>query len=163
VQFSGDAIYLEGQQPTTDEIRDRVDACWRPYHEALAAELARIRETHDRVVLWEGHSIRGECPFLFEGRLPDFNLGTSDGRSCSPVLQDRLTSVLDAQQGHDFVVNGRFKGGYITRHYGDPARGIDAVQLEISQRIYMDEATFAWDAARATRTQAVLQALLQVV
>ena len=163
VQFSGDAIYLESQQPTTDEIRDRVDTYWRPYHDALAGELARIRDAHGRVVLWEGHSIRGECPFLFEGRLPDFNLGTSDGRSCSPFLQDRLTSVLAEQPHHDFVVNGRFKGGYITRHYGDPVNGIDAVQLEISQRIYMDEATFAWDDQRATQTQAVLRALLEAL
>jgi len=161
VQFSGEAIYLDGQQPSTAEIRDRVDTYWRPYHEALAGELQRIRDAHGRAVLWEGHSIRGECPFLFEGRLPDFNLGTSDGRSCSPALQERLASVLAEQQDHDFVVNGRFKGGYITRHYGDPAHGIEAVQLEISQRIYMDEGTFAWDDTRAARTQDVLQSLLQ--
>lgn len=159
VQFSGEPVYLDAH-PTPDEIQQRVDTYWRPYHAALAGELQRIRDTHGHAVLWEGHSIRGECPFLFEGRLPDFNLGTSDGRSCSPVLQDRLTSILARQQGHDFVVNGRFKGGYITRRYGDPANGVDAVQLEISQRIYMDEATFDWDAARATRTQAVLQSLL---
>jgi N-formylglutamate deformylase len=161
VRFSGDAIYLDGQQPRTEEIRERVESYWRPYHEALAGELQRIRDAHGRAVLWEGHSIRGECPFLFEGRLPDFNLGTSDGRSSSPALQGRLASVLAKQQGHDFVVNGRFKGGYITRHYGDPANGIDAVQLEISQRIYMDEDSFAWDDSRAARTQRVLQSLLQ--
>ena len=160
VQFSGEAVYEDGQQPSEDEIRGRVDTYWRPYHTALADELARIHDAHGHVVLWEGHSIRGECPFLFEGRLPDFNLGTSDGRSCSPALQERLAAVLARQKDHDFVVNGRFKGGYITRHYGDPANGIDAVQLEISQRIYMDEATYAWDASRATRTQAVLQSLL---
>jgi len=160
VQFSGEAVYDDGQQPSDDEIRGRVETYWRPYHTALAEELGRIHAAHGHVVLWEGHSIRGECPFLFEGRLPDFNLGTSDGRSCAPALQDRLASVLASQQGHDFVVNGRFKGGYITRHYGDPANGIDAVQLEISQRIYMDEATHAWDESRATRTQAVLQSLL---
>lgn len=163
VQFSGAAIYQDGQQPSDDEIRGRVDTYWRPYHAALAAELQRIQGTHGQVVLWEGHSIRGECPFLFEGRLPDFNLGTSEGRSCSPALQARLASVLARQQGHDFVVNGRFKGGYITRHYGDPARGIDAVQLEISQRTYMDEATFAWDTSRASETQAVLRSLLEAL
>ena len=161
VQFSGEAVYEDGQQPSDDEIRARVETYWRPYHAALAGELRRIGDAHGRVVLWEGHSIRGECPFLFEGRLPDFNLGTSGGRSCSPALQARLASVLARQQGHDFVVNGRFKGGYITRHYGDPANGVDAVQLEISQRTYMDEVTYAWDASRATQTQAVLRSLLE--
>ena len=161
VQFSGEAVYEDGQQPSDDEIRARVETYWRPYHVALAEELRRIGDAHGRVVLWEGHSIRGECPFLFEGRLPDFNLGTSGGRSCSPALQARLASVLARQQGHDFVVNGRFKGGYITRHYGDPANGVDAVQLEISQRTYMDEVTYAWDASRATQTQAVLRSLLE--
>ena len=113
------------------------------------------------MVLWEGHSIRGEVPFLFDGRLPDLNLGTAGGASCSPVLQARLEAVLSAQSNYDWVANGRFKGGYITRHYGAPARGVDAVQLEISQRNYMDEASFAWDDARASRLQAVLRALLE--
>lgn len=163
VQFSGAAIYAEGQQPSTGEVHDRVATYWRPYHDALAGELRRLRDEHGHAVLWEGHSIRGQCPFLFEGRLPDFNLGTSDGRSCSQALQSRLAAVLARQPGHDFVVNGRFKGGYITRHYGDPANGIDAVQLEISQRIYMDEATFAWDATRATQTRLVLRSLLEAL
>ena len=163
VQFSGAAIYRDGQEPTPDEIPDRVDAYWRPYHRSLAGELRRIRDAHGRVVLWEGHSIRGECPFLFEGRLPDFNLGTSGGASCSPALQARLESVLAAQHDHDFVVNGRFKGGYITRHHGDPDRGVDAVQMEISQRMYMDEETYAWDEERARDTQAILRQLLEAV
>jgi len=112
-------------------------------------------------VLWEGHSIRGEVPFLFEGRLPDLNLGTAAGASCSPSLQARLEAVLSAQSRYDWVANGRFKGGYITRHYGAPADGIDAVQLEISQRIYMDEASFAWDEALAGQAQRILRALLE--
>ncbi len=163
VQFSGAAIYRDGQEPSPREITERVDAYWRPYHQALAGELNRLRDAHGRVVLWEGHSIRGECPFLFEGRLPDFNLGTSSGTSCSPVLQARLESVLAAQDDHDFVVNGRFKGGYITRHHGDPDRGVEAVQMEISQRIYMDEETVAWDEELARSTQAVLRRLLDAV
>jgi N-formylglutamate deformylase len=161
VQFSGEPVYLDGQQPSPDEIRQRVDRYWRPYHDALKTELRRLLTVHDRVVLWEGHSIRGECPFLFEGRLPDFNLGTSSGASCSNSLQGRLENILASQQGYDHVVNGRFKGGYITRHYGNPSIGVDAVQLEISQRIYMDEDTFAWDEARAVRTQSVIRQLLE--
>ena len=112
------------------------------------------------MVLWEGHSIRGELPWLFPGRLPDLNLGTAGGASCSPSLQARLEATLLAQDAYDWVANGRFKGGHITRHYGDPGGGIDAVQLEISQRCYMDEDSFAYDEARATRLQALLRALL---
>ena len=160
VQFSGAPVYRDGELPTPGEIAARVETYWRPYHDALAGELARMRQTHDRVVLWEGHSIRGEVPFLFEGRLPDLNIGTANGASCSPALQARLQGVLDAQSDYDFVVNGRFKGGYITRRYGDPANGIDAVQLELSQRNYMDEDSFAYDDMKAERLQAMVQSLL---
>jgi N-formylglutamate deformylase len=161
VRFSGEPVYREGEAPDPAEVAARVERYWRPYHDALETELRRLRARHGRVVLWEGHSIRGECPFLFEGRLPDLNLGTADGRSCAPALQERLTAVLQGQQRYDWVVNGRFKGGYITRHYGDPAHGVDAVQLEISQRLYMDEDSFAWDEARARDTQDMLRALLE--
>jgi N-formylglutamate deformylase len=161
VQFSGEPVYRDGREPTAGEIAARIDAYWRPYHAALQAEIARIRAAHGRVVLWEGHSIRGEVPFLFEGRLPDLNLGTAAGASCSPALQARLEAVLSGQSRYDWVANGRFKGGYITRHYGAPADGVDAVQLEISQRIYMDEASFAWDEALASHTQRTLRALLE--
>ena len=163
VQFSGEPVYLAGQDPDEDEVAHRVEQYWRPYHAALAAELQRIHAQHGRAVLWEGHSIRGVVPFLFEGRLPDLNLGTAAGTSCSPLLQSRLESVLASQERYDFIVNGRFKGGYITRQYGDPANGIEAVQLEISQRIYMDEDSFAWDEAKATQTQEVLRVLLGCV
>ena len=162
VQFSGAPVYRDGELPTPGEIAARVETYWRPYHDALAGELARMRQTHDRVVLWEGHSIRGEVPFLFEGRLPDLNIGTANGASCSPALQARLQGVLDAQSDYDFVVNGRFKGGYITRRYGDPANGIDAVQLEISQRNYMDEDSFEWDENKAVRLQAMVRGLIEV-
>ena len=161
VQFSGEPVYRDGAEPTAAEVAARIDAYWRPYHAALQAEIGRIRSIHGRVVLWEGHSIRGEVPFLFEGRLPDLNLGTAAGASCSPALQARLEAVLSAQSRYDWVANGRFKGGYITRHYGAPADGVDAVQLEISQRIYMDEASFAWDEALASDTQRTLRALLE--
>jgi N-formylglutamate deformylase len=161
VQFSGEPVYLSGQEPTRDEVLARVERFWRPYHETLANEIARIKAAHGRVVLWEGHSIRGVVPFLFDGRLPDFNLGTANGASCSPQLQRRLTAVLEAQDDYTFVVNGRFKGGYITRHYGDPAAGVDAVQLELAQCNYMDEETFAYDDMRAASLQKVIRALLE--
>ena len=161
VRFSGEPVYREGMEPTPDEIAARVETFWRPYHDALRAELDRIRAEHGRAVLWEGHSIRGELPFLFEGRLPDLNLGTAGGASCSPGLQQRLEEVLAGQDEYDFVVNGRFKGGHITRHYGDPAGGIEALQMETSQRAYMDEASFDWDEAAAARVQPVLRGLLE--
>jgi len=161
VQFTGEPLYLEGGEPDEAEVRARVDRYWRPYHEALRDELARIRAEHGRAVLWEGHSIRGELPFLFDGRLPDLNLGTAGGASCTPALQARLERVLASQDDYDFVANGRFKGGHITRHYGDPANGIDAVQLEISQRAYMDEDSYAYDEGKAARVQALVRRLLE--
>jgi N-formylglutamate deformylase len=161
VRFSGDPVYPDGAAPDAAEVAARVERYWRPYHDALRGEIARLRAAHGRVVLWEGHSIRGEVPFLFEGRLPDLNLGTAGGASCSPALQGRLEAVLSAQGEYDWVANGRFKGGHITRHYGRPAEGVDAVQLEISQRNYMDEDSFAWDEALASRLQVVLRGLLE--
>ncbi|GAB3743653.1 N-formylglutamate deformylase [Lysobacter olei] len=162
VRFTGKPVYLEGRAPSSDEVAARVETYWRPYHQALAAELARLKAEHGRVVLWEGHSIRGSgLPFLFEGRLPDLNLGTAAGASCSPDVQQRLEDVLGAQAEYDWVANGRFKGGHITRHYGQPEGGIDAVQLEISQRNYMDEDSFAYDEAKAARLQRVLRPMLE--
>ncbi|MFC4821392.1 N-formylglutamate deformylase [Dokdonella ginsengisoli] len=160
VQFSGEPVYLDGQQPTPEEIAARVERYWKPYHEALRAEIARLRETHGRVVLWEGHSIRSVVPFLFEGRLPDFNLGTANGASCSPMLQAGLADVLAAHGDYSHVVNGRFKGGYITRHYGDPRGNVEAVQLELAQLNYMDEDRFDYLPERAEATQGVLRELL---
>ena len=140
----------------------RIRTYWHPYHAALRDELARIRERHGRAVLWEGHSIRGSgLPFLFEGRLPDLNLGTAAGASCSASLQGRLEAELRAQADYDWVANGRFKGGHITRAYADPGNGIQAVQLELSQRTYMDEASFDYDAPKAAALQPLLRALLQ--
>ena len=162
VQFTGEPVYLEGQAPSVDEIAARIETYWRPYHEAVRDELARIKAAHGRVLLWEGHSIKGsDLPFLFPGRLPDLNLGTSGGASCSPQRQASVEGALATQKQYDYVVNGRFKGGYITRHYADPANGIDAIQLEISQRIYMDEATFDYDEVKAASAQAVIRSLLE--
>jgi len=163
VQFSAEPIYLDGKEPTKNEIRERVKRYWQPYHDALSEEIARIRSQHGRVVLWEGHSIKSVVPFLFDGRLPDFNLGTSGGASCTAGLQRKLIAILEAQKGYTCVANGRFKGGYITRHYGRPLEGIDAIQLELAQCNYMNEETFEYDDAKATRVQAVIRMLLEAV
>lgn len=161
-RFDGGPVYLEGQEPSAEEVATRIERYWRPYHQALREELERLRGEHGRVVLWEGHSIRGSgLPFLFEGRLPDLNLGTAAGTSCTPALQQRLEAVLAAQDDYDWVANGRFKGGHITRHYGRPDEGIEAVQMETSQRCYMDEATGEYEEAKAARLQPVLGQLLE--
>ena len=161
IQFDGTPLYLDGQAPAADEIAQRVERWWKPYHAALQAELARLRARHGRVVLWEGHSIRSRVPYLFDGRLPDFNLGTAGGTSCSPACQRRIEDVLGAQQRYSWVANGRFKGGYITRHYGRPQEGVDAIQLELAQLNYMDEDSFEWDAARAAPTRDLIRRLLE--
>ena len=160
-RFTGEPVYLPGQEPSADEVAARVESYWRPYHEALAGELARLRAAHGRALLWEGHSIRSTVPFLFEGRLPDFNLGTVAGASCAPARQARIEAVLLAQGDYTWVANGRFKGGYITRHYGRPAEGVDAVQLELAQSTYMDEATGRYQPERSAKVQATLADLLE--
>ncbi len=161
VRFSGEPVYLPGQQPSPDEIAARVETYWQPYHAALAAEIERLRAAHGRVVLWEGHSIRSVLPFLFEGRLPDFNLGTVAGESCSPALQQGLERIMAAQDRYTHVANGRFKGGYITRRHGRPQEGVDAVQMELAQINYMDEASFEYLPERAEPVQEILRAMLQ--
>lgn len=158
--FDGEPIYRDGLEPDAEEIADRRERYWRPYHDALAAELARLKAEHGRAVLWEAHSIRGVVPFLFDGRLPDLNLGTAAGASCSTRREESLKAVLAAQDDYDWVANGRFKGGHITRHYGDPVNGIDAVQLEISQRCYMDEDSFDYDPRKASSLRHLLHRLL---
>jgi N-formylglutamate deformylase len=161
-RFDGGPVYQPGEEPDETEVIRRVDRYWRPYHQALADELARLRADFGRVVLWEAHSIAGELPFLFDGTLPELSIGTADGRSCSGWLQDRLSAVCAAQSDYDWVVNGRFKGGYNTRHYGRPNDGVHAVQLELAQRSYMDEASTAWLPEHAAQLQKLLRRMLEV-
>jgi N-formylglutamate deformylase len=161
-RFDGGEVYLPGEEPDAAEIARRVDRYWRPYHHAIEDEIARLRADFGRVVLWEGHSIASRLPFLFEGQLPALNIGTVDGSSCSAWLQERLASLCAEQQDYDWVVDGRFKGGYITRHYGRPADGVHAVQLEIAQYAYMDEQTTQWLPERAEKLQKLLRRMLEV-
>ncbi len=151
-----------GDLPGADEIAARREAVWAPYHAQLRAELERIRAVHGVAVLWDAHSIRSELPRFFEGRLPDFNLGTADGASCAPALAQAVLRIAQDAPGHTAVLNGRFKGGHITRHYGDPARGIHAVQLEMAQCCYMQETPpFAYLGERAERAQPHLRRMLE--
>jgi len=136
--FDSEPLYREGQAPTSEEIAERRAKWFDPYHNALQVELARLRVRHDRVVLYDCHSIRSVIPRLFAGELPVFNLGTNDGVSADPALIDAVTRVMTSS-GQPSVVNGRFKGGWITRAYGDPARGVHALQMELACRSYMRE------------------------
>jgi N-formylglutamate deformylase len=160
VQFSGEPIYRAGEAPVAEEIAARRTRYWQPYHDALAVELDRLRGLHPQVLLWEGHSIRSVVPFLFEGRLPDLNLGTAAGASCAPAVEAALTATLAAQSTFSWVANGRFKGGYITRRYGQPAQGVHAVQLETAQAAYMAEPDGPWDPDRGAPLQRQIEQLL---
>ena len=164
--FAGEPIYRPGAELGTGEVSARLATYWQPYHAALQEELQRLRSQYGRVVLWDGHSIRSRVPMFFDGQLPDFNLGTADGTSCSPALQERLAAVLrdkaaPASSPYGHVVNGRFKGGYITRHYGLADEGVEAVQLELAQCNYMEEDSFEYRPGRATGVQQVIRALLE--
>ena len=160
--FSGDALYRPGGAPTAEQVQQRLLGYWRPYHAALAAELARLKARHGHALLWDGHSIQSELPWLFDGRLPDLNLGTANGQSCAPSLRNALMQVLQGQWAFSHVTDGRFKGGYITRQYGRPQDGIHAVQMEKCWSCYMRE-TPPWvlSPERVARLQPVLRALLQ--
>lgn len=135
--FDGEPLYVDGREPAGDEAAFRLGRYWRPYHEALEQELERIHQQYGYALLWDGHSIRSRVPRLFDGELPDLNLGTNDGASCAPSLGAALAAQAADSGDYTYVLNGRFKGGYTTRHYGRPERGIHAVQLEVTQRCYL--------------------------
>jgi N-formylglutamate deformylase len=162
--FTGEALYRPGCAPDEAEVRRRVERWWLPYHTALGEELARLKQAHGHAVLFDAHSIKGELPWLFEGRLPDMNIGTVEGRSCAPTLRTAVAAVFEQQRGYSHVVDGRFKGGHITREHGRPQDGVHAVQLEMAWRAYMDEAPpYAWHEAKAAAVQPLLQRLVQVL
>lgn len=162
--FSGAPIYREGRAPGAAEVERRLQRYWRPYHDALAGELARLKALHGYALLFDAHSIKSELPWLFDGRLPDLNLGTAAGESCGAPLRDALSRVLQAQSRYTHAVDGRFKGGYITRRYGRPGEGVQAVQLEMCWRCYMAESPpYAIDEARAREVRPVLRALLETL
>lgn len=138
--FDREPIYSEGETPDDDEVAHRIETYWRPYHDRLAAELNALKARFGVAVLFDAHSIRSHVPRFFDGRLTDFNLGTADGASASAHLSARLMNVLSSTDRYTCVLDGRFTGGYITRHYGRPSDNVHAVQLEMSQATYMDEA-----------------------
>ena len=159
--FTGDALYREGRAPTPDEREARKAKYWQPYHQALRDELARLKREHGFALLWDAHSIRSAIPWLFEGVLPDLNIGTAGGASAHDAVTQAVAAAAARHAGVTHVVNGRFKGGYITRHYGRPAEHVHAVQLEMVQKLYMSEsAPFGYDVRRAAEVQPVLREMV---
>jgi N-formylglutamate deformylase len=162
--FTGDPLYRADLAPDEAEIARRIAVYWAPYRRALEDELTRIRQAHGHAVLFDAHSIHSELPWLFDGRLPDLNLGTVNGSSAAPTLRAALAQVLASQNTFSQVVDGRFKGGHITRHYGRPAEGWHAIQLEMCWSTYMaEQAPYVLDEARANRVRPLLQQLLQTL
>lgn len=161
IDFDGEPIWQAGEAAEADEIEARIADWHAPYHAALEAELERVRARHGVAILYDCHSIRPVAPFLFEGRLPDFNIGTDEGRTCAPAIEQAVADIC-AATGQPMVVNGRFKGGWTTRHYGRPAENIHAIQMELAQDRYMElDQPFAFDAAKAKSVQATLQTVLE--
>jgi len=164
ILFDGTPAFLEGRGLTRDERGAFLAEAWIPYHAKLGAELERIRGEHGYALLFDAHSIASVIPRLFDGRLPDFNIGTADGHSAGPALTEALADVVRSASRYSLAVNGRFKGGYITRHYGNPERGIHAVQLELAQRTYMREsAPYDYLPERAEEVRPVLRRFIETM
>ena len=136
--FDDDPLWMEGHAPDADESDRRRIAYFKPYHAAIRAEIDRLRERHPAVVLYDAHSIRSHVPRLFDGELPVFNIGTDGGRTCAPELEAAVEAVCTAT-GLSTTSNGRFRGGWITRHYGQPSQGVHAIQMELAMRGYLRE------------------------
>ena len=160
--FNEEPLYLVDCAPNAAAIENRRLNYWQPYHEALAKELKRLKSEHGYVLLWEAHSIRSQVPRFFAGRLPDFSFGTHNNKSAMPGLVETLLQQLDAHQDYHAVANQRFKGGYITRNYGDPKNGIHAIQLELAQITYMEEQPpYRYDETKANKVKKVIQEVIE--
>lgn len=157
VTFAGDDIYRDA--PTMD-IDQRIEQYWRPYHDRIDDALVSMRERHGCALLWDAHSIKSRVPGLFDGELPVLNLGTWDDRSCDTGIASAVMAVADASP-YDAVINARFKGGHITRHYGRPGNDVHAIQLELAQRAYMNETTLEYDKVKASQLRDTLGRLLE--
>lgn len=161
--FDEEPLYRSGHEPNEGEIEARRIAFFEPYHAALRHQIARLRDRHVRVVLYEAHSIRSVVPMFFEGTLPELNIGTNQGASCAPDLAEAVQAVC-AESGRSWVRDGRFRGGWITRHYGRPDEGVNAIQMETAMRFYLEEEAEdwppRWDEARAAPAKALLGEIL---
>ena len=162
VRFDGGEIYQPGQQPDAAEIEQRRMLYWQPWHDKLQETLSALHAQFPRVVMWDAHSIRSVLPQFFPGKLPDFSIGSNDGRSCAPELEQRITDLAQQSSPFTMVNNGRYKGGYITRHYAAPESGIHTLQMELTQSAYMQETPpWAWAADQAEALQQRLKVMLE--
>ncbi|MBL4852977.1 MAG: N-formylglutamate deformylase [Robiginitomaculum sp.] len=162
--FDGVEIYKQSRKPDANEIARRQSHYHTPYHQAMESEIKRLRQIHKNVVLYDCHSIRSHVPFLFEGTLPDFNIGTNGGTTCDPYLEKAVVNICNNAKGYTSVLNGRFKGGWTTRHYGNPDAGVHAIQMELSQKTYMDETPpWTYQPNRARNVRRVLRDALQSI
>jgi N-formylglutamate deformylase len=163
ILFDGTPLFEAGKAPDATARARCLADIWQPYHDCLRAELAAKKARHGYAVLFDAHSIKGNVPRLFEGELPDFNIGTNSGASCAPELAEMLATACVAP-GYTHVLNGRFKGGHITRQYGQPQNQVHAVQLELAQRTYMrEEPPFDYLAEKAGRVQPILRRFVEVL
>jgi formiminoglutamase len=160
--FDGRPIWKTGAEPTEADIAERLRTYHAPYHAALAAEIERVKAIHGVVVLYDCHSIRSHIPFLFDGKLPDFNIGTDMGKTCDPAIEQATIAIAAAATGYDSILNGRFKGGWTTRHYGRPETGVHAIQMELAQSTHLttEASPFAYDDAKADKLRIHLKSIL---
>lgn len=158
--FLGEDIYVAGGAVDAAEKAERIGRYWRPYHDKIAVTLEALRVQYGYALLWDAHSIPSHVPRLFDGQLPALNVGTFGGRSCDAKIANSVYAVA-ANSSYDSVLNGRFKGGYITRHYGRPEKNVHAIQLEIAQRAYMNETSLQFDETRVSQLRDSLEAMLQ--
>jgi N-formylglutamate deformylase len=159
--FTGDELYAKGCEPDSAERARRRAVYWQPYHDALASELERLKAKHGFALLWDAHSIRSQIPWLFDGVLPDLNIGTAGGASAHPAITSAVAAVAAGDPDATHILNGRFQGGYITRQYGRPAENVHAVQLEMTQKLYMAETfPFVYDEEKASAIQPTLRAMV---
>ncbi len=152
-------------RPSDADIADRLAAFHAPYHAALAAELARVQKRHGVAILYDCHSIRSNIPHLFAGTLPDLNIGTNEGTTCATAIQNEVTRICAQAAGYSSVLNGRFKGGWTTRHYGQPDTGYHAIQMELAQSTYLthEAAPWAYDPSKADHIRPHLTEILTTI
>jgi N-formylglutamate deformylase len=160
--FDGKPIWKDGQEPTEADIAHRLQTFHAPYHAALAAEIERVKSIHGIAILYDCHSIRSHIPFLFEGKLPDFNIGTDMGKTCDPAIEEIAVDVTGTAEGYTSILNGRFKGGWTTRHYGQPQTGVHAIQMELAQSTHLitEAPPFAYDDNKAGQLRTHLKTIL---
>jgi formiminoglutamase len=160
--FDGKAIWKDGQAPTEADIASRLAGFHAPYHAALAAEIARVKAIHGVAIVYDCHSIRSHIPFLFEGQLPDFNVGTDMGRTCDKAIEATTFEACAKAEGYTSILNGRFKGGWTVRHYGRPETGVHAIQMELAQISHLasEAPPFAYDEDKAARLRVPLKDIL---